>query len=308
MKTIASPQNLCSLLVLTGCLLCITPARAEVKTFTIDSTQSSLTISGTALGLVTMQPQGAGSLSTTYSGAIVADVTANTVAFVGGSTITANNSGNWQPAPGGVAGNAPANYGATASAFGGSGHAALRNLLFELKSDPIVMLAGSFAANTLEFSFPPTATSTADYTYNIPFVGSGAGSEALAGNSTNNVLTAATIAVVGEELVLTIPVDYTLAITGDFSATFRAVGQLIAKASNVVPVTIPPPEISPGQIGFNIPTTPGKTYTILGSPDLTRPLANWDVIDQFVAASTSEARTIAIAIAGQQFFILREED
>jgi hypothetical protein len=65
--------------------------------------------------------------------------------------------------------------------------------------------------------------------------------------------------------------------------------------------------ITPGQIGFTIPTTPGKTYTILGSSELTTPLAQWTVIDTFVATGASEARDIAIAIVGQQFFILKEE-
>jgi len=289
-----------------ACCLLITPARAEVKNFVIDATQSSLTLSGNALG-ITLQQQADGSLSTTYSGTIVADVTEMSVAFVGGSAITANNSGNWQPGAGGVAGDAPANYGAYANAgFLGSGYAALRNLLFDLQSESITMLAGSFAADTLEFSFPPTATATADYLITGAFAD--AGSEALAGKSTNNILTAATIVVVGEELVLTIPVDYTLVLTGDFDATFRVQGQLVGKAPNVTPLQIPPPVISPGQIGFTIPTTPGKTYTILGSADLTTPLVEWAVIDQFEATGASEARDIAIAIAGQQFFILREED
>ncbi len=291
-----------------ACCLLVTSASAEVKSFVIDATQSSLKLEGTALGSITMvaQPGTVNSLSTTYSGTIVADVTAASVAFVGGSAITANNSGNWQPGVGGVAGNAPANYGAFANAgFLGSGYAALRNLLFDLKSDSIPMLAGTFIADTLEFSFPPTATSTADYRVSGFLADSG--SEALAGKSTNNILTAATITVVGAELVLTIPVDYTLVLTGDFDATFRVQGQLVGKAPNVTPLQIPPPVITPGQIGFTIPTIPGKTYTILGSAELTTPLAEWAVIDQFVATGASEARDIAITIAGQQFFILREE-
>lgn len=288
-----------------ACCLFVPSARAEVKNFVIDTAQSSLTLSGNALG-ITLQQQAPGSLTTTYAGTIVADVTETSIEFVGGSAISANNSGTWQPGIGGVTGSAPANYGAYANAgFLGSGHATLRNLLFDLKSGSVPMLAGSFAADELEFSFPPNATSTADYLITGAFAD--AGTEALAGKSTNNVLTAATVAVVGAELVLTIPVDYTLTITGDFDATFRVVGQLLARASNVTPVQIPPPVITPGQIGFTIPTTPGKTYTILGSTDLTTPLNEWAVIDQFEATGATEARQIAIALAGQQFFILRED-
>lgn len=294
-----------------ACCLVITPALAEVKTFVIDATQSSLRLSGNAnvqgFQLVLQNQGSSTSLTTSYRGDIVADVTETSVTFVGGSTITANNSGDWQPGVGGVAGNAPANYGAfTSAGFLGSGHAALRNLLFDLKSESITMLAGSFPSDSLEFSFPPTATSTADY--RLTGAVADFGSESLAGKSTNKVLTAATIVVVGDELVLTIPVDYTLILNGeDFDAAFRVEGQLIGKASNVVPLTIPAPVITPGQIGFTIPTTPGKTYTILGSSDLTTPLAEWAVIDTFVATGASEARDIAIELAGQQFFILREQ-
>jgi hypothetical protein len=67
------------------------------------------------------------------------------------------------------------------------------------------------------------------------------------------------------------------------------------------------PVITPGNIGFNFATTPGNTYTILGSEDLTTPLELWEIIDQFVAEDTSAARDIAIELAGQQFFILRED-
>jgi len=287
-------------------IICLTPASAEVRTFVLDPGVSTLTLSGTALG-IDLQEQDTGSLQTTYSGEILADVTETAITFVGGSAIAANNNGDWQPGLGGAAGVAPANYGAFADGgLLGSGYAALRNLLFDLESGPVAMLAGSFAADTLEFSFPENATATADYVYG-GFIGSGSGSEPLAGRSTNNVLTAAQITTDGDQLVLTIPVDYTLVLTGDFDASFRVVGQLVARASNVAQLEIPGPEVSPGHLGFNIPTTPGRTYTILGSPDLTLPLDAWEVIDQFVASGTSEARDIAIELADRQFFILRED-
>ena len=204
-------------------------------------------------------------------------------------------------------GNGPANYGAYADGgFLGSGYAALRNLLFDLESESITMLGGSFAADSLEFSFPPSAISSVDYTYSS-ILSSGAASELLAGRSTNDVVAVGNISVVGDDLVLTIPVNYTLTLTEGFSATFHVQGQLVGRVANVTPLQIGELIVSPGQLGFSIPTTPGKTYTILGSADLTAPVDTWATIDQFVADSDSAARDVAVALAGQQFFIVREE-
>ncbi|HAV64110.1 MAG TPA: hypothetical protein DCY13_17305 [Verrucomicrobiales bacterium] len=288
-------------LLAASCLLSTQVAFAEAKTFVIDPEKSTLTLSGTALGAA-LQQQGPGSLSTTYSGNILADVTENAVTFVGGSTMAAANSGSWGPGAGGAAGTAPANYGARATTGLGSGTAALRELLFDITSESIPTLGGTFAADGLTFLIPATASSVADYS-----AGFFAGSEALAGKSGDNVGQGANISVVGDELVLTITVDYTLVIA-DISGQFRIRGQLVAKAPNIVPLVIPGPVITPESIGFNIPTEIGKSYTILGSEDLGIPLIEWQVIDQFTATSTTEARNIAVALAGQQFFILRADD
>lgn len=292
--------------VFAGCVFLITSVQAEVRPFVIDSGASSLSLSGTALN-IGVQEQGEGSLTTTYSGSIIVDVSEDAVTFVGGSTITANNSGDWQPLADGASGNAPANYGAYANAgFLGSGYAALRNLLFDLKSESIPTLAGSFAADSLEFSFPPSAVSTADYSY-TSVLGNGAGTEYLAGRSTNDVAAVGNISVVGEELVLTIPVNYSLILTGEFDATFQVQGQLVARAPNVTPLQFAELQVSPGLLGFSIPTTPGRTYSILGSSDLTAPVEEWSLVDQFVADGASAARDVAVLLAGQQFFILKEE-
>ena len=64
----------------------------------------------------TASQQGSGSLTTSYSGTIVADRTGNTILFPsnGGSAINANNSGNWTPDDDGSNATDPANYGRTA--------------------------------------------------------------------------------------------------------------------------------------------------------------------------------------------------
>src|SRR5690349_10317404 len=72
-------------------------ARANLITFTVNSASSSMTASGTYSG-DTIQAQSAGSLTTSYTGTVQVDINygAQTITFVGG-TITAQNSGSYQP-------------------------------------------------------------------------------------------------------------------------------------------------------------------------------------------------------------------
>src|SRR5262249_15026683 len=86
---------------------------ASPLNFTIDPTHSPLTVAG-SLGSTQLQQQGPGSLVTTYHGTIATtyDQDNGTLQFLAaGTNIVANNSGNWQPLPGGASGSAPANYG-----------------------------------------------------------------------------------------------------------------------------------------------------------------------------------------------------
>src|SRR5687768_9790957 len=64
--------------------------------FAVDPALSRITISGDAAGLP-VQQQGPGSLSTTYRGTLHADVTSSFIHFPGGSSVAADNSGNWRP-------------------------------------------------------------------------------------------------------------------------------------------------------------------------------------------------------------------
>lgn len=101
----------CSLGLL-ALLVCLTnPAlsRSEVVVFTVNSNQSSLTISASLKyeGLtIPLQQQGAGSLTASYTGTILAEVGDSTIRFPGESWIQGLNTGNWEPAPGGVPGQA----------------------------------------------------------------------------------------------------------------------------------------------------------------------------------------------------------
>jgi|GEM_PF-2155872 len=83
--------------------------------YTVDSTRSTVAISGTLLGLPLME-QDADSLRTTFSGAIDATLNSGTgnvtqVQFPANAIVAAEDSGSWAPRATGASGTEPANYG-----------------------------------------------------------------------------------------------------------------------------------------------------------------------------------------------------
>src|SRR4051794_9922375 len=75
-------------------------SRAVERDFSLVTSQSSIAASGTvttALGTATIQPQGTGSLTTTYGGIIKTDREASSISFLSGSSIAANVNGSWNP-------------------------------------------------------------------------------------------------------------------------------------------------------------------------------------------------------------------
>jgi hypothetical protein len=303
MKIRRSVLTLCSLAA-SGWFLGSNTARAE--TFILDATQSVLTVSA-QFSSFDVAPQAPGSLTTTYTGAIEADVTGSSIMFVGGSLIAAANNGTWQPGSAGLAGSAPANYGGQVANLLVNGKAALRNVLMDLTSDVLPVSGGTFPSLGLQFNFVPTATSVVDYSYSITFGDSGNGSQVLTGTLTNSVATNATVVAGSAGTVLTIPVDIagsiTVISTNDLQYRFR--GQLVGRASAVRPLQITSFQVAPGQLNFTISTTPGQTYTILGSTDL----RDWPVvIDQFTATNNPTERAVVLpASLPQQYFRVRQD-
>jgi hypothetical protein len=200
------------------------PTKAESVSFTVDPAQSHLTISGSIVGNP-IREQGPGSLTTTFSGVLKADLTDSAIQFRGGSSLDAAESGTWQPAAGGAAGSAPADYGALANSIVGTVSAALRNLTFDLFSDPVAISNGSFPATNLVFSFP--TNSSAVFDYRSAFM---SGTKALAGNSTNQAASVATITTSGSTQTLTITIDgtFNFAVLNPDDSTARFSGQLVA--------------------------------------------------------------------------------
>jgi hypothetical protein len=285
-----------------ACLLGTT-ARAELRIFTLDTNLSSLALGGTFL-TIPLQQQGPGSLTGRYSGTIVADVTGSSITFVGGSAIAGIDNGSWQPAANGVAGSAPANYGGQVSTpppFTTTAFAAFRNLVFDTKSGPLPITGGSFAAQSITFSFPSNATSALDYRY-TGFM-SGNGRRTLAGNATNDILTSATIVTQAGSYVLTLPANIrgtnTIVTANDIRYTFQ--GQLVATAP--IPLQIISLQISGGQLHFTINTVSNQSYTIQGSTNLT----DWSITnDVFTASNPVTTRTIAQPGGARRFFRVRK--
>jgi len=183
-------------------LLILNPSlRATPVEFTVDETQSTISLTGNVLGIA-LQQQGPGSLNSTYFGTIKADLSGSQIQFPGGSVLKAQTNGVWSPGPGGTAGSAPADYGAQASLLGSVVKGALRNLLLDLTSGPLTISNNQFDASVLRFSFPTNSTSSFDYSTPL-----GSAGIALTGISTNKIVNGATLITVGDVQTLTIQVD-----------------------------------------------------------------------------------------------------
>jgi hypothetical protein len=292
-------------IVLCQCLVAA-PAWAELRTFTIDQARSSLAISGTFAGIA-IEPQEPGSLVTSYTGTIEADVTGSEIVLTGGSIIAALTNGNWEPAAGGIPGVAPANYGGEVANFLVSGLAALREVRFDVTSGVLPVNGGEFNAQEVVFNFIPAATSVIDYTYSITFGSSGNGSQALVGTSMNITPTNGTLVAQGDETVLTIPVDIagSLTVLNPNDVQYRFRGQLVGRAAASLPVQIDSFRMTPGQLHFMITTTTDQSYTILGS---TNPIDWPEIIDQFTATNSLSERIVTLpSPLPRQYFRVRQD-
>jgi len=204
--------------------------QADEVQFIIDSAQTQVTLSGTAAGL-TVAEQGPGSLTTSFEGTVVADVTAEALRFVGGSRIEGLTNGAWSPEAFGEAGTEPADFGAQAGGGLITGTAALRDLLLDLETETAMPLSqGQFNADGLLFRFPEDAPSAFDYRVTV-FIVTENDREFLAGYATNRTAAMGTLTTEDNTQVLHVPIeasivfelldpaDSTLTITGQLRAT-----------------------------------------------------------------------------------------
>jgi hypothetical protein len=224
-------------------------ASAVPFVFTLDSTESQITLSGLVFGSV-FTAQGPNSLTANYSGTINADLTGTTIQFTGGSLIAAETNGIWQPEPGGAMGSAPADYGATNNALlgigitGVPGNFALRNLLLDLTSPQLPTTNANFDGSALTFTCV-TNTASIDYYYASAATTTNSGTAPLNGYSTNSISTGASVSTNSGTITLILQVNATF--TNTLLGIPRALvanlsGQLVATAT--LPVPPAPPVIT----------------------------------------------------------------
>jgi hypothetical protein len=209
--------------------------QAAPEVFTIDSSQSQVTLSGAVAGF-TLSAQGAGSLTTTYSGSINADISGSTIQFTGSSAIAAETNGVWQPAVGGASGSAAADYGGQVSVYGVfTGYGAARNIVLDLTSPLLTVTDTNFDSTTLVFSFATNSSSSFDY--NAVFE---SGSFLLAGDSTNTVADGASLTTDGTAQKLTIQFNtqFSFSVASPDDTPLTLTGQIVATNSFVVPFMI----------------------------------------------------------------------
>jgi hypothetical protein len=230
--------------------LCLTQVSASPVVFTLVGSSSQLTASGTFLGGQLFE-QSPGSLTTSFSGTINADLTVTNIHFTGGSLIAARTNGIWQPAVGGVPGSSPADFGATNNADlgpGGTtavpGNFALRNLLLDVTNSPLAMTNGGFDGSSLIFDLI-TNNSSIDYYYALAGATTNGGSMNFGGYSTNAVGTTAMLSTNAgvRQLVLQVNALFVESVVFPMSRDMQIylTGQLVA--TNAAPAPPAPPII-----------------------------------------------------------------
>jgi uncharacterized protein (DUF2141 family) len=188
--------------------------------FTVNPALSSITVGGTiqtAAGAVSLMPQAAGGLTTSYSGTIDADVEASSIQFTVGSSVAALNNGTWNP------GAAAGNYGAVVAAPSGSIPLAIRNLVADGTSGALpIATNGSFSSSQAL----AITGGELDYTLQAD------ASESLVGLTANNTSTNGSYTVSNGVATLVLPfsVTYTTTVLTPSDTQLTLTGKVVATA------------------------------------------------------------------------------
>jgi hypothetical protein len=263
----------------------IQPAAAGPLPFTIDPTRSSITLSGNVYDpaediTLVFAAQGTGSLVTTYTGTIMVDLDPPNIQFPGGSSITANTSGTWQPAVGGGSGSAPADYGGKITYSLGpftllTGYFAGRGMEFDTTSSETTLTNGGFNSGLLTVTFLPGGTVDYNISGDIETTN---GSSPLDGAATDITATAYltnayNVSNVLQKLTLNIPVNITNVSTesGD-TITIILTGTVVAYAPSS---DWPTPQITYSvngeQLNLSWYSIPGQSFTLQAAQNLSGP-------------------------------------
>jgi hypothetical protein len=270
------------------------PAAPEV--FTIDSSQSQTILSGNIAGFA-ITPQGAGSLITTYSGSINADVSGSTIHFTGSSMIIAKTNGVWQPGVGGASGSAAADYGAQASIEGFfTADGAARNVVLDLTSPLLTVTGTNFDSSALLFSFATGSNSSFDY--RVSGI-SESGSLSLAGNSTNTVANGASLTTAGttQKLVIQFNTPFTFSLLSPNDTTLVLTGQIVATNSAVVPFMISSIVLSNQSVVLNV-----ENATMQSQLQSSTNLTTWSSASGTVSSNAGITTFITPMTGKQGFF------
>ena len=255
---------------------------ASPTVFTLDSTNSVLTLSGGVtlpygLGVAPFAEQSPGSLTTHYSGTVILDLTPPTIQFPGGSLMLAQTNGSWQPAAGGVAGSAPADYGGamtiSAGIFGsGTAYAAARSMKLDVTSLALTLTNSGFGASNLNVFFSTNTPPVPVLDYKV--TGTGAvpttnGTTSLTGSFVNGQSLAYLTNTSGT-LKLVVPLNATNITTflnpNDTKIILK--GQLVATAPESAWPLVVNISVSGDQVTLTWPSVTGQVFTVLASPDL----------------------------------------
>lgn len=203
------------------------PIAFGAEAFTVDPAQSRVAISGNALG-APLEEQGSGSLVTSYGGTLYVELSGGSIQFASGSRLTAKDSGSWQPLPDGSSGSASANYGGKAGDFFTTGVAAARKVEVNVTSGPLPVVNGNFDVQPVTFAVPADASSS--LAYQVTGAINKSGAYALAGQTAGGMATTGSLYTVGNQQILTIPVNYTayFSIASANDTTLVLTGQLVA--------------------------------------------------------------------------------
>jgi len=212
-------------------------ASGALVTYNIVQAQSTLTVGGTLTGNFASE-QTSGSLTTSYTGTIVANRNPGSIEFPGGSVIDAAlQPQNQQPRADTTPGNQPADYGRTAPGpFGSTALEAIRGLLLDVFDDTsgvgsTVNGAGQFSSQNLVLVIDQ---GEGDVSY-----GTGTDENDFTGLGTSNgASTASTVITSGTVETLTLrfstgPMTYAVSSSGDSSLTFS--GTIVATRNVVIP-------------------------------------------------------------------------
>jgi len=274
--------------------------------FVIDPAQSQIVLSGNVIAFnvysAPLSEQNPGSLTAAYSGTINADVSDATIEFTGASVIVAQtNAIPQQPAPDGVSGYAPADYGAMAQTNSNGApftlFVALRNMGLNIASPMLVLSNGDFASASLEFSFSPDGYGSLDYSTSLNL--NEVGTTALSATSTDAASIPSSLTMTGTVQVLTISVNMTFTNTSPAlnGTTLNLTGQFVATRT-----VLPPPNINSlivtNQVAVITVANATAQSQVLVSPDLNQ----WSTPAATVSTYSNLTVFTLSATGNQEFF------